>query len=100
MKKSEVYSWRLSPHLKGMLEELARGSGQSMGTLLEGIVSEWIDRSKRKGPRDEEEEMERVRSSALRYVGAIAGGNRRRAEDARQAIRARLRSRHGRQGAH
>jgi hypothetical protein len=96
MKKSEVYSWRLSPLIKDTLEECARGTGQSVGSLLEGIVTDWLQRGDRKRMRNEQKEGERIRARALRYVGAIAGGNRRRSENARKSIRARLKSRHAR----
>ena len=96
MRKTEVYSWRLTPALKAALEDAARGTGQSVGSLLEGIVKHWIERGERRRTRNEESEEDRRRSAAIRFVGAIAGANPGRAENARQAILARLRRKHAR----
>src|SRR5258705_6303932 len=96
MPKSEVYSWRLSPALKEALEEAARIEGRSLGGLLEGIVEEWLRRSEGKGTMREKEEEERRRQRALRFAGAIRGGDPRRAERAKQTIRAKLKRQHAR----
>jgi hypothetical protein len=89
MRRSEVYSWRLAPALKEALEEVAQGEGKSVARLLEELAQERL-RSAGRGPEDGAREQERLQASARRYVGAIAGGDPRRAEQARLRVRGRL----------
>ena len=42
MKKSEGYSWRVTPEVKAALEQEARREGQSVGGLLEQIALAWL----------------------------------------------------------
>lgn len=92
--KTEVYSWRLSRHLKTELEEAARAERKSLAELLEEIAESWLARSGGRGERDEEQE--RVRAAAMTFVGSIRGGNPERAANARSEIKSRLRRRHAR----
>jgi len=88
MNRSEVYSWRLSPALKGALEEASRREQKSVARLLEELAEDWLTR--RSQPGDEAGEQERLRARALRFVGALRGGDPQRAERAREKVRARL----------
>jgi len=88
MKRTEVYSWRLSPALKGALEEAARREHKSVARLLEEMAEGWLTRRSR--PSDAAAEQERLRARALRFVGALHGGDPRRAERTRGNVRARL----------
>jgi hypothetical protein len=93
--KTEVYSWRLNPHLKNELEEAARGRRKSVAELLEEITVEWLGRDV--GRDDGEAERQRlVREAALKFVGTIEGDRPDRAENARAEVRARIARRHGR----
>ena len=93
--KTEVYSWRLTPHLKAELEEAARAEKKSVAELLEQIAREWLERSK-VTDEDEEERQKRLHEAAMKFVGSIHGDNPGRAENARSLVRARLASRYGR----
>jgi hypothetical protein len=94
MSKTEVYSWRITPHIKRTLDLEARREGTSIAVLLERITKEWI--SARKGDDGDPEEQARLRTAANKAIGTIAGTNTRRAESARSAIRKRIALRHGR----
>ena len=92
MGKSEVYSWRVSPEMKVALEVEARREGRSVAALLDRMASEWLTARRRRGALDNGEQA-RVRAAAEKVLGTIAGGDSRRAESARTAIRTRLSSR-------
>jgi predicted transcriptional regulator len=94
MAKTEVYSWRISPRLKSKLEEVAQAERKSMAVLLEEIAEDWLERSK--GRDQDDEEQERVRAAAMRFVGTIQGGQSQRAENARSEVRSRIARRHER----
>lgn len=91
MKKSEVYSWRVAPETKMALEAEARREGRSVAALLDRMAREWLTARRRRGV--DIREHARVRASAEKVLGTIAGGDPRRAERARTAIRERLSSR-------
>lgn len=95
MRKSEIYSWRLSPEVKSALEIEARREGITLASLLERIAEEWL-RTRRLSIAQEEAEQARLHAAARRTLGTIAGGNSRRAERAHSAIRERLARRHAR----
>lgn len=40
--QTQIYSWRLSSHLKRVLEEAARGERMSVAALIERIVAGWL----------------------------------------------------------
>ncbi len=94
MAKTEVYSWRLSLPLKAELEDAAQSEEKSLAELLEQISREWLERSRRSGSVEVQEE--RLRAAAMKCAGSIEGTNPQRAENARAAVRARIASRHGR----
>ena len=94
MRKSEVYSWRVSPKMKVGLEEVARRSRRSVAEVLDQAVLAWLGRRR---PARDDEEQRRLHARAGRFVGAIAGADSERAEKARLGIRARL-GRPGRAG--
>jgi len=89
MAKSDVYSWRIDPELKSLLELESRRERSSMASLLGRIAREWLDARRRNGA-DEETEQARLHRAAARSLGSISGGDPRRAEQARRAIRRRL----------
>ena|ERR1700730_4731837 len=95
MKKSEVYSWRLSPRLKTALEEAAHARGKSVADLLDQIARHWLSELQDRGA-GEEERQQRLRAAAMRSIGAIQGDDPHWAENAGSEVRSRLSRRHGR----
>jgi predicted transcriptional regulator len=94
MKKSEVYSWRVSPELKSALEESARGEQSSVAELLERIVRDWLLRTRK----DDEEVQERLHEAAAKCFGKLQGGDPHLAEEASARVRETLEGRYGRKG--
>lgn len=92
--KTEVYSWRVSSELKSELEREARLRKTSVSAVLDLAAREWLKNSAANIAEDEEQQ--RLHEVASKFLGAFAGGNPRRAEGARQAIRERLRRQHAR----
>ena len=72
MSKSQVYSWRLDPGLKRLLEEAARAEKTSVGGLLERIARNWLGR-KRPGE-DDEARQRRLQAQATKVIGTISLG--------------------------
>lgn len=93
-KKSEVYSWRVSPALKSGLEEAARRQRRSVSRLLDEIVEGYLARDGASTRMNEEEEQRRLHHSAQRFAGSIEGKDAGRSAKARLLIRARLQRRH------
>ena len=91
---TEVYSWRVSRELKSDLERQARIRKTSLSAVLNLAARDWLKRSAE--TIGDDEEQHRLHEAAMECLGAIAGGNPRRAETARQAIRERLKRRHAR----
>lgn len=91
--KTEVYSWRLAGELKSDLEREARLRKVPVSAVLETAVRDWLTR----GNPDASEDVEqrRLHSAAGDCLGVLASGNSRRAERARETLRARLGRRHG-----
>jgi hypothetical protein len=89
VRKSEVYGWRVAPDLKAALEDAAREERTSVGELLGRMARQWL-RDRAAGASESETAQRRIRAFAARFVGSLAGGNPRRAEGARRAVRARL----------
>lgn len=87
-RKSEVYSWRLSPELKASLEEAARRNGRSISQLLEQIVTARLGEA-RDG--SDAEEQRRLHEKARRFAGSFSGRDPGRAATARLRVRERLR---------
>lgn len=89
MAKTEVYSWRVTADLKAALEDAAREERASVGELLGRMARQWL-RDRAAGTSESAAVQRRIRASAGRFVGSLAGGNPRRAEGARGEIRERL----------
>lgn len=97
MRKSEIYTWRLSPVTKAALEEAAREQSRSVADLLEEIVTESLGATGRES--DTEAERQRsLHARAARFAGRIAGADPERSERARQIVRERLNKHSGRAG--
>lgn len=92
MKKTEVYSWRISPDLKSALRDAARHEGTSVARLLERIVTTCLQHTATDG--DEEAIQRRLHNAAEKTIGTIHGGDPQRAVQAAERIRAKLRRRH------
>jgi hypothetical protein len=92
--KTEVYSWRVSPDIKTSLERAARRRKVSVSAVLDMAVQEWLKNSVSEG--DDDERQRRLQEAALECFGSIAGGDRRRSENASRTVRQRLRRHYGR----
>jgi hypothetical protein len=92
--KSEVYSWRVSTDLKTGLEREAHRRKISVSAALDLAARDWLDKGGAESEGDEEQA--RLQKAASKCFGTLASGNRRRSENARQAVRQRLRRRYGR----
>lgn len=95
MAKSEVYSWRLAPHLKADLEAAARAEQKSVAELLDQIARQWLAGLEGHGE-DGQERQRRLREAARKSIGALLGGNPDRAANAGTEVRARIARRHAR----
>lgn len=93
MKKSEVYSWRVSPVLKASLEDAARRERSSVARLLERIVQEHLSESE---SAEDRAEQERLHAKVARLAGTISGSDPSRSRRVRELVRERLRRRYGR----
>jgi hypothetical protein len=93
--KTEVYSWRLSPHLKAELEEAARAEKKSVAELLQQIAEDWLERS-RVTEETEDDHQKQLHDVAIKFVGSIRGETPGRAENARSLVQARIARRYGR----
>jgi hypothetical protein len=91
--KTEVYSWRVSAELKTTLEREARRRKTRVSTLLDLAVRELLENGGN-DPADEEEQR-RLQSTALKCVGAFAGGDPDRSANVRRDLRQRLRKQRG-----
>jgi hypothetical protein len=92
--KSEVYSWRVSTELKSGLEREARRRRISVSAVLDLAARDWLNNGGAEIGGDEEQA--RLQKAAAKCFGALASGNAHRAENARQAVRQRLRRHYGR----
>jgi hypothetical protein len=92
--RTEVYSWRLSGELKSDLEREARLRKVPVSAVLESAVRDWLKNSDSTG--SEDEAQRKLRAAADSCFGVLSGGNPRRSETARDALRKRLKRRHGR----
>lgn len=89
MRKTEVYSWRMSTATKSRLEEMARLQQRTVAQLLDDIVAKGLD-SDDQSSTDAERQLS-LHSEAARFAGRITGTDPRRAENVRSLVRARLR---------
>ena len=92
--KTEVYSWRVSPDVKTLLEREARRRKISMSAALNAAARAWLQNSATDN--QGEEEQRRLRKTASKCLGTLASGNARRSETASEAVRDRVLRRHGR----
>jgi hypothetical protein len=92
--KSEVYSWRVSTDLKTGLEREARRRKISVSAVLDLAARDWLSQSGAEMEGDEEQA--RLQKAASKCFGSLASGNAHRSENARQAVRQRLRRHYGR----
>jgi hypothetical protein len=92
--KTEVYSWRLSTNLKAGLEREARRRKTSISAVLDLAAQEWLMKSS--ADNNDDEEQRRLQQAASKCFGILASGDARRSESVSQAVRERLRRRHGR----
>ena len=90
MAKTEVYSWRLSPELKGLLAEAAREERVSIADLLERIAGDWLHRH---GDEDEEERQRTLHEAVLPCLGSLAGGDPTRSRRVSEKLREKLEGR-------
>lgn len=96
-RKSEVYTWRVTRAMKTSLEEAARNERRSVAELLEEVVGRHLEAA---GDAADQARQRRLHQRAARYAGGISGRDPRRAERARELVRARTqRARRGDQGA-
>lgn len=91
MSKSEVYSWRLEPEIKRSLENEARRRKLTLAQMLDEMAHDWLSRR----PANDDE-PERIRRAARRWIGSIAGGGGRRSERVRELVRERLKEKRAR----
>ena len=87
--KSEVYSWRVSTDLKTGLEREARRRKISVSAVLDLAARDWLNKGGAEMGGDEEQA--RLQKAASKCFGSLASGNAHRSENARQAVRQRLR---------
>jgi len=87
--KSEVYSWRVSTDLKTGLEREAHRRKISVSAALDLAARDWLNKGG--AEIDGGEEQLRLQKAASKCFGALASGNPHRSENARQAVRQRLR---------
>ena len=87
--KSEVYSWRVSTDLKTGLEREAHRRKISVSAVLDLAARDWLSQSGTET--DADEEQPRLHKAASKCFGTLASGNAHRSENARQALRRRLR---------
>jgi hypothetical protein len=93
MRKSEVYSWRISSDTKTAIETEARRENTTVAALLERITKEWIEGKRGSGG---DAEQERLHAKVRRTLGTISGKDPARAQRARLGVRKRIKRRHGR----
>lgn len=94
-RKSEVYTWRVSSSMKASLEEAARNTNRSVARLLDEIVAERLDATKRTGEADRRNQR-RLHARAARFAGRFSGTDPLRSAKARARVRARLSERRAR----
>jgi hypothetical protein len=89
-RRSEVYSWRVSPALKASLEEAAvRAGKRSVAELLEQIVSKHVAASGEASGADAATQR-RLQARAARFAGCIGGRDASRASRVSATVRERL----------
>lgn len=89
MRKSHVYSWRVSEATKKTLEREARRLGVSTAEILERAVRGWVAQRRRDEATDTAEQA-RLHAEAERVIGTIRGLPPDASTRARDLVRARL----------
>ena len=92
-RKTEVYTWRVSPAMKAGLEEAARDTHRSVAQVLDEIVAAHLGGTGR-ASQSEADHQRRLHLRAARFLGCVASGAARRSERARDLVQARLKRRH------
>lgn len=95
-RKTEIYTWRLSPAMKASLEEAARREGRTIAQLLDEIVGERLAAAEGQAG-TEADRQRRLHARAARFAGCLSGVDPQRGERAGALVRVGLRRR--RQGA-
>src|ERR1017187_5989943 len=95
---TQVYSWRVSTEIKSDLEREARLRKTSVSAVLN--LAARGGRKKRAMTVEEDAQEQAVHEASSKCLGAIAGRDPRRAENASRIVRERLRRRHARQRPH
>src|SRR4051812_11248622 len=88
-RKSEVYTWRVSPSMKAGLEEAARNTNRSVASLLDEIVAERLNAKGQMGEA-EMDSQRRLHARAARFAGRFSGTDPFRSANAKDRVRARL----------
>jgi len=92
--KSEVYSWRVSAELKTGLAREARRRKMSVSAVLDLAARDWLERGG--AEIEDDREQPRLHKAASKCFGILASGDADRSENARQAVRLRVRRHHDR----
>ena len=92
MNKTEVYSWRISPATKAVIENEARREKTTVAALLDRITKEWI--GSRQGQTDDAEQA-RLHAKVNKTIGTISGHTLKRSQRVRESVRRRLKRRYG-----
>ena len=71
MSKSEVFSWRLTPELKGELEAAARAEKTTVAAVLERVVRDWLA-TRQPSAEEDAEQQRRLRARVMKAVGTIS----------------------------
>jgi hypothetical protein len=88
-RKSEVYTWRVSPSMKASLEEAARNTNRSVARLLDEIVAERLDATALMGEA-EMDSQRRLHARAAAFAGRFSGTDPFRSAKVKDRVRARL----------
>ena len=94
MKKTEVYSWRVTSATKTAIENEARRERTTVSALLSRITKEWIE--SRRGRSDDDAEQQQLHAKARKTLGTLSGQDPNRSERTRASVRKRLGRRYGR----
>ena len=92
--KTEVYSWRVDPHLKARLDQEAKRRNVSVASLLTSATEEYL--AKTETEETYEQRQARLRAALSPFIGAIQGGDPDRSQNVSKRMRAGLRQRHER----
>ena len=91
---TEVYSWRVSSELKSDLEREARLRKVSLSSVLDSAARDWL--KKAASNNGDDQEQQRLHTTAESCLGIIKGRSPYRAENAQSIIRKRIQERNER----